>query len=391
MAALVPTLTAQLARDVYALTKRRTIEEAITDLNLAYGDLFTFADDNLVKGTTGGPGIIKCQTAFGFTVLGKGKLQGHAFMLFRGTQYLADWLTNGNISVSRSNYGNPVHDGFNSTFKSMLPQLTNFMSLIAKSKVHTIHCIGHSLGGALATICTEWVHNAYGTKPYLYTYGSPRVGLIGFSDMCTKRIGSERIFRVYHKTDVVPCIPTWPFIHTPNEGKDYYLPSPGFLVGAEYHGMDHYVNSVSNKDWGSLGLKPERKTDEDIALWLQKDTPVSLTNATLEWLSHGIAYVLNKCVSGASWLVSGACTTSFTLMDQLSYILSTGVNLAENISKWVIFLIRKILRLMGHRDIVEAADLTQTFIRTILLRLQERVNQIARTALSDALVKGRAV
>jgi hypothetical protein len=78
-------------------------------------------------------------------------------------------------------------------------------------------------------------------------------------------------------------------------------------------------------------------------------------------------------------------------MDQLSFILSTGVNLAENISKWVIFLIRKILRLMGHRDIVDAADLTQNFIRTILLRLQERVSQIARTALSNALVEGRAI
>ena len=312
-------------------------------------------------------------------------------MLFRGTQYLADWLTNFNITVSRSTYGNPVHDGFNSAFKSMLPQLSDFMRLVGSSKIHAIHCIGHSLGGALATLYAEWIHGGYGIKPYLYTYGSPRVGLIGFSAMCTQRIGCERIFRVYHKTDIVPCIPLWPFIHTPNGGKEYYLPSPGFLVGKEYHSMKHYVNSVRDKTWGSLGLKPERKSDEDIARWLKQDTPVSMTNTTLEWLSHAIAYVLNKCASGASWLVSGVATTSFTLFDQLAYILTAGVNLAENISLWVVFLMRKILRLLGYQDIVDAADLTRSFIRTIFLRLQQRVNQIAQNALSEALVEGRAI
>ena len=335
--------------------------------------------------------MLKCRTAFGFALLGTGRFKGHVFLLFRGTQYLADWLTNFNIGVSRSRYGNPAHDGFNTAFKSIEPQLSQFMESVRASNIHSVHCIGHSLGGALATLCSEWVHSAFGIAPYLYTYGSPRVGLIGFAAMCTQKIGCDRIFRVYHKTDVVPCIPLWPFIHTPNIGKDYYLPSPGFLVGAEYHSMKHYITSVRGKEWNALGRQPERKSDEDIAKWLKTDTPVNMTSTVLEWLGHAINYVINKCASGVSWIISGAASASLTIMDQLAYIISTSVNLAETISSWVIFLMRKIMRLLGHQHIVDSADMTHEFVRGILRKLQQRVNQIAQSALSDALVNGRAI
>lgn len=387
-----PKVSASLAKDVYALTKESSIEKAMSVLNSQYGGNLAFTEDAMLKAKTGGPWVIKCRTAFGFTLIGKGALQGHAVILFRGTQYLADWLTNFNITVSRSASGQPVHDGFNLTFKTMESSIKEFMGVLTKNKITQIHCIGHSLGGALATICADWIRSSYKIKPYLYTFGSPRVGLLGFADCCTTNVGAERIFRAYHKTDIVPCIPTWPFIHTPNSGTDYYLPSPGVVPGPTYHGMDKYVESVSGKNWATLAaLDTEKKTESGIVLWLKSSTPVGLTITVLEWLNQALVYVLKKCLNGAAWVISGAMGTSFTLLDQLAYVLQKGVDLSENVSSLVLQLIRKIMEVLGMKKVLKSADLTRAFIRDIFMRLQAKANEYAKAALSDAMVKGRAI
>lgn len=387
-----PKVSANLAKDVYALTKEGSIEKAIKVLNMQYGGHLTFSEDTMLKAKTGGPWMIKCRTAFGFTLVGKGPLQGHAVLLFRGTQYLADWLTNFNITVSRSKSGQPVHDGFHHAFKSMEAQLTQFMGGLEKNNITQIHCVGHSLGGALATICADWIRASYKIKPYLYTFGSPRVGLMGFADYCTSSIGAERIFRAYHKTDIVPCIPTWPFIHTPNSGTDYYLPSPGIVPGATYHGMDKYVESVDGKNWAALGaLDTEKKTDSGIVQWLKSSSPVGLTITAMEWLSQALVYVLKKCLNGAAWVISGVMGTSFTLMDQLAYVLNKGIDISENVSSLVVQLFRKIMSILGMNRTLKAADLTRKFIRDIFMRLHAKANEYAKAALSDVMVKGREI
>jgi len=383
---------AVLADDVYALTKLSSLAQAMTYLKSEHGDVFTFGDKDLLKAKTGGPGIIKVRTAFGFVLLGQGKLEGHAVILFRGTQYLADWLTNLNMMVSSSTTGQPLHDGFNKAFKSMVPDLTKFMSVVVKQNVHTVHCIGHSLGGALATICGDWVCSNYKRKPYIYSFGSPRVGLYTFASLCTSRVGAKRIFRAYHKTDIVPCIPIWPFIHTPASGRDYYLPSPGIVPMAEYHGMDHYINSVDGQSWSTLaGLREVGKDDKGIEHWLKNKGPVGITITSIEWLNQALLYVLKKCFDGAAWLASKAFSTSFTLMDQLAYILKKGINLADAVSSWVLYFIQKIMQVLGLNKVVKTADLSMQFIRSILLHLQQKINQYTQSVLSKVMVEGRAI
>lgn len=387
-----PKVAASLARDVYALTQESSIEKAIDLLNDRYGGNLTFVEEVMLKAKTGGPWIIKCRTAFGFMLVGKRQLQGHAVFLFRGTQYLADWLTNLNVGLSRGASGQPVHDGFNLTFKTMEPKLKEFMGSLIKNKITQIHCIGHSLGGALATICADWIRSSYKIKPYLYTFGSPRVGLIGFADCCTSNIGAERIFRAYHKTDIVPCIPTWPFIHTPNSGADYYLPSPGIVPWATYHGMDKYVESVSGKNWPAVAaLKTERKTESSVVQWLKSSSSMGLSITALEWLNAALVYVLRKCLNGAAWAISNDMGSAFTLMDQLAYVLKKGIDISESVSSLVVNLIRRIMEILGLRRALKAADLSREFIRNIFLRLQAKANEYVKAALSHALVKGRAI
>lgn len=385
--------SAVLSRDIYTLTKTDSLATAIKQLNLLHGDVLKFSEDTLLKAQTGGPWFIKCRTAFGFTLLGKGYYKGHAFIVFRGTQYLADWLTNLNISASRSTSGQPVHDGFNMSFKTMQPKLREFMGVIAKNNITNIHCIGHSLGGALATLCGDWIRSAYKIKPYIYTYGSPRVGLIGFADHCTNNVGAERIFRAYHKTDIVPCIPCWPFIHTPIKGQDYYLPSPGIVPMTEYHEMRYYIDSVREQSWQTLaGLDVERRTDDAVVRWLKSSNQIiGLTVTGLEWLNQALVYVLKKCLNGAAWVASGTFGTAFTVMDQLSYILKKGIDISTGVSNLVLGLVRKIMQLLGLRRTLNAADLTREFIRSIFLKLHAKINEFTQAALSKVLVKGRAI
>jgi triacylglycerol lipase len=392
MSGISPTLSAALADSVYALARKNSIADAIKDLDLLFKNILAFSDSALIKGKTGGPWFIKCRTGFGFTLIGKGRYQGHAFILFRGTQYLADWLTNLNVICSRSSLNEPVHDGFNTAFKSMQPKIEEFVASFKSGGIHTVHCIGHSLGGALATLCGEWLTANCKIKPFIYTFGSPRVGLQGFATACTREIGGERMYRAYHKTDVVPCIPVWPYVHTPNDDTEYYLPSPGVLPGAEYHGMNKYLDSVKDKSWQVLaGIKPELKTDASIAAWLKEQGPTGVTVAAIGWLDAAIRFVIRKCIAGAEWLMAKAMGTSATILDRLAYLLSNGVTLEENISVWVVHLIRKILSFLGQSRNISKVELNRAFIRSVLTQLQQKLNAIAQNALSNALVSGRAI
>jgi triacylglycerol lipase len=393
MSQLQPRLAASLAEAVYALTKTDSIDRAVKDLNAQFGGILTFGEEVMLKAKTGGPWFIKCKTAFGFTLLGKGAFEGQAFILFRGTQYLADWLTNANVINSRSlGFEQHVHDGFNTAFKTMLPQIESFVRGLSGKGIHTIHCIGHSLGGALATLCGEWIKSNLGIKPFIYTFGSPRVGFAGFASACVREIGAQQMFRAYHKTDVVPCIPIWPYVHTPNDGTEYYLPSPGIFPGGEYHGMIHYVKSVENKTWEMLASqKKEQKTDINVMAWLKSLTPASVTEKAVEWIEAALQFVIRKVAGAGAWLISSALGASATIMDRLAYILSNGVTLEENISGWVALLIKKIQQFLGGRANFDKSQLNKDFIKQVLTRLQTKLNAMAHNALSQALVKGRAL
>jgi len=390
-----PDQAAKLSDDVYALTKLDTLEEAMFSLNMKYGGVFKFSESNMMKGRTGGPGYIKCRTAFGFCLLGKvAPYIGHAVIVFRGTQYLADWLTNLNVNTSYTLTGQKVHDGFAESFKSMAPQLMNFMSSDEMKTVHTIHCVGHSLGGALATICGDWVKSAYGRAPFVYSFGSPRVGLYSFAQACGRNVGAERVYRAFHKTDIVPCIPTWPYYHTPleNQGRDYFLPSPGTIPMAEYHGMEHYIKSVDEKSWESLAaLRDEGKDESRIKRWLTETVPASISMSSINNLSEALSFVIVKCYDGARWLLSKTFTNSFTFMDQLAYILDKGINLAGSASEWVLKLIKKIMQMLGMVGDVKLEDLSVRFMRDVLVNMQLRIAQFTKDAFNHVMVNGRAI
>ncbi len=386
---LSPKQSAVLADNVYELTRMSTIQGAIRNLNDTYKGKIEFAESNMISGKTGGPSIIKVRTAFGFVLVGKESLKGNAYVLFRGTQYLADWLTNLNILFDTSTSGQKVHEGFNKAFKSMVDQIR---PLIGALPIDTkIHCIGHSLGGALATIAAEWLSKEMGRTPYLYTYGSPRVGLDGFSKNCTKLLGKENIYRVHNKTDIVPCIPIWPFVHTPNIDNDYLIDTPGIVPGAEWHDMGLYVSKVGNLGWQEvLGLRPVKRTDLSVSNWLKSNVRVPSTSEALEWIGDAIIFVIKKCLGAMRKVYSFVASTSVTVMDKLAYMLDKAIRFDEILSSWIVRLMIKVSQFLGWAKSIKASDLTRESIHRLLLQLSQKANDMAYRALSNTLANGRA-
>lgn len=84
-----------------------------------------------------------------------------------------------------------------------------------------INCriIGHSLGGALATHAAISLQAKKIKVFQLYTFGSPRVGDVKFSEWFQKYLPDTDKFRVTHGHDPVPHLPphNFGFNHIPHE------------------------------------------------------------------------------------------------------------------------------------------------------------------------------
>lgn len=90
---------------------------------------------------------------------------------------------------------------------------------VADKPDHQIWVCGHSLGGAMATLCANRLRESV---PILYTYGSPRVGGPIFTRNC-----DVEHHRYQNNNDVVPTVPFW-------------------LMGFRHHGELHYINYYGN-------------------------------------------------------------------------------------------------------------------------------------------------
>lgn len=155
MPVLKPLLAADLAKGVYGLIdSKNSLDKNRTVLWGAFREVLSTSNQRLLNGVSG-LGFVKARTVFGFAATGIRHYQGHAFIVLRGTELGGDKLTDINTGTSRSSTGWSVHDGFNETFQSLKNDLDPFVKQIQQQNISSVHCIGHSLGGALATLVAE--------------------------------------------------------------------------------------------------------------------------------------------------------------------------------------------------------------------------------------------
>lgn len=142
---------------------------------------------------------------------------GAILVVFRGTKSssLINWVHNLMASTTRVKYPNmpddaTVHDGFyrSWTRSSLQKEVIAAVQAIQAERGAEVPVvvIGHSLGGALATLCAAELVTEYNlTGVRLYTFGCPRVGNEEFA----KALHNTSLVntRVTHDRDIVPSVP----------------------------------------------------------------------------------------------------------------------------------------------------------------------------------------
>ena len=148
----------------------------------------------------------------GFIARGKGQRVNEAFIIFRGTLNVPEWINNVRLSQDETEgeQGVEIHRGFLRTYlnggsDSLKFQVNEALrSLIGNPKIFVS---GHSRGGALATVATFEIFKKFSSLSrndlILYTFASPRVG----DDDFVKEFNYDRCFRIANSEDLVPKLP----------------------------------------------------------------------------------------------------------------------------------------------------------------------------------------
>lgn len=145
---------------------------------------------------------------------------------FRGSMDLTNWIDNMTFIKKRAYHAYPavkVHQGFYWVYRSVADQLVPAIQTLLSSYPNArVMVTGHSLGAAVAAICTFELTFLDGVVvDALYSFGEPRVGNADFSAMLHN--ATIDVFRITHYRDVVPHLPpTWiGFEHTTREVRPF--------------------------------------------------------------------------------------------------------------------------------------------------------------------------
>jgi len=266
MTQISPRIASDLALASYRI-KNQIRRKSNVGLSKETRNHFDFKMDHIYQGSSGGF-FVRQETGFAFIL--KGHSQQHKndhVIVFRGTDGLADVLTDVTCHSTTSDTGSSVHTGFQSSFASIRSSLAAYIrqpSVLNGDGI--IHCVGHSLGGALATLAADWIKAEFGKKVYLYTFGSPRVGKKDFAIGSSSRI--DKVYRAVHGADPVPKIPVWPFYHTHINGHEYLLSKAQGISKAAHSMLNSpgYINTANSNDWNHLYSQSSNSLSQRVVL-----------------------------------------------------------------------------------------------------------------------------
>ncbi|GED59066.1 lipase family protein [Brevibacillus formosus] len=98
-----------------------------------------------------------------------------------------------------------THRGFTCIYQSARDELIRELSKLSRSK--RLLVAGHSLGGGLAALAgLDIAVNTKFTRPFVYTYGSPRVGDPVFASRFNETVKNS--IRIVNVHDIIPTLPS---------------------------------------------------------------------------------------------------------------------------------------------------------------------------------------
>lgn len=265
---------------------------------------------NAFKGKTGVRFVPKslqfltASTGFGFLAKQKSLGASEFVLVTRGTDMTPDWLTNVNVGVAVGPNNRLVHAGFNDTFNSYRTQLDVLLQQVGPPPA-TIHCVGHSLGGALANLNAALLHER-GYTVCLYTLGAPRVGHYPFAKNLENRL-QGRVYRVANRFDPVTMIPVFPFCHVSVKRDTYIAHAGGQIINFDAHSTN------PNKPGYAVAMNHQSKT------WADLKQPMIRVGALHETLDDSIK------ILGTALLFNGQL---LVLIGQAIYLLCSQISQA---------------------------------------------------------------
>ncbi len=144
-------------------------------------------------------------SAFGFVVLEQAT--GSVLVCIRGTQTPREWMANftavPNPFSIAADFG-LVHLGFEMMHRRVRGSIAAALSNVAANARITV--VGHSLGGAMATLAAVDIKRNLGRQVDVCTFGGPRVGKFIFRHRFNSEVPT--CYRVTNRGDIVPHVPT---------------------------------------------------------------------------------------------------------------------------------------------------------------------------------------
>ncbi len=361
---LSPSAAAMTANEAYDLEfNNRAPADIFTTLKYHFD--FSGNTASTLQGRTGGTFIA---TMSGFAAFGKGRpgssFDKHAIVAVRGTRGVFDWVSDAHGGTAQSSYsGHTVHSGFQKVFKSFDHELSaQLRALYPAGKTPThMHCVGHSLGGAVAGLVAEWAQ-ARSIQPVLYTFGAPRLGVKAFAKNLTANMDKENIYRCYRTWDPVPYVPVWPFVHHPFVDPDgIHFPSEAISPLASHSMPNGYIPQVMGMKTNDFDiLLANSKTPNYSVLQWEKElrewdesrtefnTLVPISNPrTFIIILKAIGRVLQNAAVLSGIIVGAAVGSVSNALDMIAMILERAASMATWMFNEIQFLLRKMLEAAG--------------------------------------------
>jgi triacylglycerol lipase len=170
------------------------------------------------------------------------------FITFRGTVNLKDFIFDFLFFKKTIPYDNQksdikVHEGFLLKYKGVIRDY--IQRIVKKHKsIKNIIVTGHSLGGAIATLCAiDLQYNFTNKHIECITFASPRVGNQAFVDSFNKRISF--LIRVKNDNDFIPHLP-FKILGFNHVGNLKQVGKPQFLYSIKNHLWINYMKVIDD-------------------------------------------------------------------------------------------------------------------------------------------------
>ncbi len=183
-----------------------------------------------------------------FGLMGHDTTSGTAFIAFRGSSDVADWIADFDFvpapyaPVAGFGRFGQVHAGFQDIYGCVRASIAANLSA-ATSGCSQILITGHSLGAALAVLAAPDVEQGMPPntiEPRLTTFAGPRVGVLDFKAAFDAAI--ECCYRVVNFLDIVPLVPPAPYVHV---GAEIAVDSGGAIDIGWRHSLAAYHAGLS--------------------------------------------------------------------------------------------------------------------------------------------------